>query len=63
MYVCICNTVTEKDIQQAVKQGVSSLEMLSENMQVSNDCGCCADHASKVLAAAINEQAYDNSNT
>jgi bacterioferritin-associated ferredoxin len=54
MYVCICHAVTEKDIQKAVKQGICSMEGLSENMAVSTRCGCCADHAHKVLTEAIN---------
>jgi bacterioferritin-associated ferredoxin len=53
MYVCICNAVTEKDIHQAVKQGISSLEMLSELTSVSLQCGCCKNHACKVLQEAI----------
>ena len=56
MYVCICHAVTEKDIQGAVKQGVCSMKMLSEFMPVSNQCGCCDDHARKVLEEAINAQ-------
>lgn len=53
MYVCICNAVTEKDIHQAVKQGISSLETLSELTSVSLQCGCCKNHASKVLQEAM----------
>lgn len=55
MYVCICHNVTEKDIHKAVKQGVCSMKMLSECMQVSNQCGCCANHAGKVLEEAIHQ--------
>jgi bacterioferritin-associated ferredoxin len=54
MYVCICHAVTEKDIQKAVKQGICSMESLSENMAVSTRCGCCASHAHQVLTEALN---------
>jgi bacterioferritin-associated ferredoxin len=63
MYVCICHNITEKDIHQAVKQGVSSLKMLSESMQVSKECGCCADHAAKVLDEAMHPPKYPHINS
>lgn len=53
MYVCICKGITERDIHQAVEQGISSLEKLSEVTAVSKDCGCCADYACKVLQEAM----------
>jgi bacterioferritin-associated ferredoxin len=53
VYVCICHGVTEKDIEQAVKQGVCSMKMLSESMQVSTQCGCCAEQAHQVLEEAM----------
>lgn len=53
MYICICNAITEKDIEEAVKQGISSMEMLSELTSVSNQCGCCEAHACKVLQKAL----------
>lgn len=53
MYVCVCNAITEKDIHQAVKQGVCTMEMLSETTSVSRQCGCCESHACKVLEKAV----------
>lgn len=53
MYICICNAITEKDIEEAVKQGISSMEMLSELTSVSRQCGCCEAHACKVLQKAL----------
>ena len=63
MYVCICHTVTEKDIHQAVKQGVCSMKMLSDSMQVSKQCGCCANHAGKVLEEAMYQNGYGHSHS
>lgn len=53
MYVCICKGVTDKDIHRAVKQGVSSMEELSDLTSVSRDCGCCETYASQVLQEAV----------
>lgn len=56
MYVCICNAITEKDIHKAVEQGISSLEKLSEVTSVSKHCGCCTEHACKILKEAMNNR-------
>jgi bacterioferritin-associated ferredoxin len=58
MYVCICHGVTDKDIQQAAQQGVSSMEKLSESMQVGSQCGCCKECANQVLEEALNKDDF-----
>ena len=61
MYVCICNAITEKDIYKAVGEGMSSLEKLSETTSISKHCGCCTNHASKVIDEALaNQKCYKN---
>lgn len=55
MYICICNAITEKDIHQAVKQGISTMEMLSELTSVSRQCGCCKNHAHQILEEAVSQ--------
>ncbi len=60
MYVCICHAVTEKDIQRAAEDGVCSMEMLSKYIEVSAQCGTCADYASEVLQKAIKVQDKSN---
>jgi len=41
MYVCICNNVTEKDIQRAVRDGACSMSCLQERLNVATCCGEC----------------------
>lgn len=52
MYVCICKGVTEKDIHQAVAEGVSNLEELSAKTSVSKYCGCCTEYANQIIEEA-----------
>ena len=33
MYVCICNNVAERDIEQAVRAGARSLDCLAREME------------------------------
>ena len=53
MYVCICNSVTDRDIREAVIQGHDTLEALADHLKVSTCCGRCADCAREVLAEAV----------
>ncbi|QMT33842.1 (2Fe-2S)-binding protein [Conchiformibius steedae DSM 2580] len=52
MYVCICNAVTDRQIQDTVAAGASSLNDLQDSLGVASCCGCCADLASSFLNAA-----------
>ncbi len=49
MYVCICNAVTEKEIQVAINNGANSLEDLKQELQVGNSCGSCKSCAKDML--------------
>ena len=53
MYVCICNAVTERDIQVAVQQGLRSIEELEARLRVSTGCGSCREHAEDCLRRAL----------
>jgi bacterioferritin-associated ferredoxin len=58
MYICICQGITEKDIQKAVKQGICTIERLAESTGVSTQCGCCMAHACQTLEEAKKEGNY-----
>ena len=53
MYVCVCNSVTDGDIRDAVAEGVCSMEGLSTRLKVSSCCGRCSDCARRVLHQAL----------
>lgn len=53
MYVCICNNVTESDIEQAVRAGARSLACLARELAVSTCCGQCRCFADDVLHEAL----------
>lgn len=57
MYVCICQAVTEKQIERAARGGIDSLDDLREQLGVAACCGGCSDHAQAILATATPEQA------
>ncbi|APR04513.1 (2Fe-2S)-binding protein [Thauera chlorobenzoica] len=55
MYVCVCNAVTERQIDQAVRAGATSLRHLRHQLGVSADCGRCARCAQDCLRVALCE--------
>jgi len=52
MYVCVCNGVTDRDIQRAVDEGCDSLDVLATRTGCGSTCGCCRDYAIEALAQA-----------
>lgn len=49
MYVCICKSVTDKQIRRAASRGVDNLYELRESLGVAAGCGSCADMAQEIL--------------
>lgn len=55
MYVCVCNAVTERHIEDAVRTGVTSLRQLRNELGVTAECGRCATCARDCLRSALGE--------
>ena len=49
MFICICNAITERQVQAAVADGASSMADLQGQLGVATCCGCCADTAQEDL--------------
>jgi bacterioferritin-associated ferredoxin len=49
MYVCICNTVTDRDIREALERGARSLGEVQSWLPVAGCCGCCEENARQVV--------------
>ena len=43
MYVCVCNAVTERQVESAMREGATTLEHLREVLAVGTCCGCCTE--------------------
>lgn len=57
MYVCVCATVTDREIRGAVKLGVRSFDDLSATLGVATCCRRCTDCAQQVLCEALDAHA------
>jgi bacterioferritin-associated ferredoxin len=49
MFVCVCNGVTERQIEKAIEQGATSLPELTSVLGIAAGCGTCADYARQML--------------
>jgi len=57
MYICLCNGVTERDIQNCVEEGARSMRDLRQCLGVAGQCGKCAPHARAILKESQNADA------
>ncbi len=54
MYVCICNSISHREIEDAVKRGdVSSPACLRKRLGVGTECGLCLEFAEEFLSGAL----------
>ena len=60
MYICICNAVTEGQIERAVASGACRMRDLRNQLGVTADCTCCAESARRCLASALDKRADDS---
>lgn len=49
MFICVCNAITERQVQAAVADGAVTLSQLQGELGVAACCGSCADTASEYL--------------
>ena len=53
MYICICNAVTDSDIDQAVRNGADCMRHLQTWLGAGVNCGACASELERCLDQAI----------
>ena len=49
MYLCICNAITLRDVENHLDQGVATLEELRDRLGIADACGGCREHAEQLL--------------
>lgn len=56
MYICVCKAVTDRQIEQAVREGACSLRDLTRECGLGTGCGKCVPAAREVLGACLMKQ-------
>jgi bacterioferritin-associated ferredoxin len=49
MYVCICHSITDKDIKKSVSQGAETIQDLQAMTGCATGCGGCLEYAEELL--------------
>ena len=49
MFICLCNRITESEIDQAIYNGADSLRELQQTLSLGTNCGCCLEVANAML--------------
>lgn len=49
MYICVCNAISERQVQEAIAQGAADLGDLQAQLGIATCCGQCADTATDYL--------------
>ena len=50
MYVCICQAITDRQIERAVDSGIDSVDALRDTLGVASCCGSCEVTAETIVA-------------
>lgn len=52
MYVCVCNAITEQQVNTAIEAGAHSVKLLNRRLGVGGECGACIGCAKACLKKA-----------
>ncbi len=50
MILCICKSVSEREVDAAIAAGARSLDDVAARCEAGTDCGCCRDAIEEKLA-------------
>lgn len=56
MYICVCNAVTESEIQQAIAEGAETVQDLRERLLVTGCCGTCLPSVQEFLEQSVQSE-------
>lgn len=49
MIICVCNNISDREIRNAVDQGMTSMAELHRQLGVGTCCGKCVSYAREVM--------------
>ncbi|MBT5560099.1 MAG: (2Fe-2S)-binding protein [Proteobacteria bacterium] len=53
MFVCVCRSVSDHQITDAINEGACSFEDLQDNLGVAKSCGTCSCEVKKILREKV----------
>ena len=52
MYICICNAITQRQVEESAQAGIRSVDELASSLGVGTGCGRCRECAKDLLREA-----------
>ncbi len=52
MYVCICEGITDHQIEDAIASGCSTIRTLRKELNVAKDCGQCLEEIFEMIRSS-----------
>lgn len=52
MYICICQAITDRQINKAIDAGIDSMDQLRDTLGVASCCGSCETDAEALIQAS-----------
>jgi bacterioferritin-associated ferredoxin len=59
MVLCVCQSVTDREVEAAIRGGARSLSDVSRACGAGNDCGCCLELIERHLDQACSGSCAD----
>ena len=59
VYVCVCNSVTDRQIREAVESGCESMAALRSELKIATCCGKCESCARQMLNECLAGATWD----
>jgi bacterioferritin-associated ferredoxin len=56
MYVCLCKAITDKQIIDAVDNGMQNFDEVQDNLGVATNCGACREYAQELVSEHLADQ-------
>ena len=56
MFVCLCKSVTDHQIKDAVDDGVTSFKAMQSHLEVSSVCGACTCEVKKIISKKLSTE-------
>ncbi len=53
VYICICNAITQRQVEECARAGASSVDELSIKLGLGSGCGRCRECATDLLRGVI----------
>ncbi len=57
MYICICQAITDRQIESAVAAGIDSVDQLRDQLGVASCCGSCEPAAAEIVESVTRSAA------